>query len=159
MKDKRKKFFADILYRITWYLILLFTVIHCNASIRTANAGFSAHKPLRLFHIVICQIYFPIDIKEGYFIISFNYRNRRKLYVWDVRIKNQFLYIKEQYHLSKKFKWIKTNLNETFKRQPHKMAKHTQTIRQQQPTNFLSVFDHFVGFALKGLKEISFTNN
>ena len=150
MKDKRKKFFADILYGITWYLILLFTVIHRNASIRTANAG---------FHIVMCQIYFPIDIKEGYFIISFNYRNRRKLYVWDVRIKNQFLYIKEQHHLSKKFKWIKANLNETFERQPHKMVKHTQTIRQQQPTNFLSVFDHFVGLALKRLKEISFTNN
>ena len=25
-------------------------------------------------------------------------------------------------------------------------------IRQQQPTNCLSVFDHFVGLALKGLK-------
>ena len=24
------------------------------------------------------------------------------------------------------------------------MIKHTQTIRQQQPTNCLSVFDHFV---------------
>ena len=32
-----------------------------------------------------------------------------------------------------------------FKRQPHKMVKHTQTIRR------LSVFDHFVGFSLKGL--------
>ena len=31
------------------------------------------------------------------------------------------------------------------------MIKHTQTIRQQQPTNCLSVFDHFVGLALKGL--------
>ena len=30
------------------------------------------------------------------------------------------------------------------KRQPHKMVKHTQTIRQQQPTNFLSVFDLLV---------------
>ena len=28
----------------------------------------------------------------------------------------------------------------------------TQTIRQEQPTNFLSVFDHFVGLALKGLR-------
>ena len=36
--------------------------------------------------------------------------------------------------------------------QPRKLAKHTQTIRCQQPTNFVSVFDHFVGLALKGLK-------
>ena len=32
------------------------------------------------------------------------------------------------------------------------MVKHTQTIRGQQPTNCLSVFDHFVGLALKVLK-------
>ena len=31
------------------------------------------------------------------------------------------------------------------------MVKHTQTIRKQQPTNYLSVFDHFMGLALKGL--------
>ena len=31
------------------------------------------------------------------------------------------------------------------------MFKHTQTIRRQEPTNFLSVFDHFLGLALKGL--------
>ena len=30
------------------------------------------------------------------------------------------------------------------------MVKHTQTIRRQ--TNCLSVFDHFVGLAFKGLK-------
>ena len=32
------------------------------------------------------------------------------------------------------------------------MIKHTQTIRRLLPTNGLSVFDHFVGMALKGLK-------
>ena len=32
------------------------------------------------------------------------------------------------------------------------MIKHTQTICRQQLTNFLSVFDHFVGLALKGLR-------
>ena len=37
------------------------------------------------------------------------------------------------------------------KRQPHKMVKHLQTIRQQNPTNCLSVYEHFVGLALKGL--------
>ena len=31
------------------------------------------------------------------------------------------------------------------------MVKHTQTIRRQQPTNCLSVSDHFVGLVLKGL--------
>ena len=39
-----------------------------------------------------------------------------------------------------------------FKCKPHKMVKHTQTIRRQKPTNCLSVFDHFVGLALKGLR-------
>ena len=28
------------------------------------------------------------------------------------------------------------------------MVKHTQTIRQQQPTNCLNVFGHFVGLAI-----------
>ena len=32
------------------------------------------------------------------------------------------------------------------------MVKHTQTVRRQQATNCLSVFDHFVKLALKGLK-------
>ena len=36
-------------------------------------------------------------------------------------------------------------------RQPRKMVKHTQTIRQQKPTNCMSMFDHFVGLAPKGL--------
>ena len=31
------------------------------------------------------------------------------------------------------------------------MATHTQTIRPQQRMDCLSVFDHFVGLALKGL--------
>ena len=31
------------------------------------------------------------------------------------------------------------------------MVKHTQTIRREQATNCLSVFDHFVGVAVKGL--------
>ena len=32
------------------------------------------------------------------------------------------------------------------------MVKHIQTIRRLLPTNFFSVFDHFVGLLLKGLK-------
>ena len=38
------------------------------------------------------------------------------------------------------------------KRQPHKMVKHSQTIRRQKLTNYLSVFDHFVGLMRKGLR-------
>ena len=34
------------------------------------------------------------------------------------------------------------------------MVKHNQTIRWQKPTNCLSVFDHFLGLALKGLKTV-----
>ena len=36
-------------------------------------------------------------------------------------------------------------------RLPYKIIKHTQTISRQHPTNCSSVFDHFVGLALKGL--------
>ena len=32
------------------------------------------------------------------------------------------------------------------------MIKHTQKIRRLLPTNCLSVFDHFVGLVLKGLR-------
>ena len=43
-------------------------------------------------------------------------------------------------------------MHKPFKGQPHTMVKHTETIRRQQLTNCLSVFDHFVGLALKWLK-------
>ena len=39
----------------------------------------------------------------------------------------------------------------TFKHQNHKMVKHTETIRLQQATNYLNVFDYFVGLAVKVL--------
>ena len=42
-------------------------------------------------------------------------------------------------------------LTSPFKRQPHKIVKPTQIIRRLLPTNCLSVIDHFVGLALKGL--------
>ena len=42
---------------------------------------------------------------------------------------------------------------QSFKRQPHKLVKHTQTICRLLPTNCLSVFDHFVGLPLKGLND------
>ena len=34
---------------------------------------------------------------------------------------------------------------------PHKRVKHTQTIRRQQPTTSLRVFNHFVRLAFKAL--------
>ena len=49
-------------------------------------------------------------------------------------------------------------VNPPFKYQSHKMVKHTQTICRQQPTNCLSVFDHFVVLALKVLVSC-FTEN
>ena len=33
------------------------------------------------------------------------------------------------------------------------MVKHNQTIRRSKPATCLSVFDHFVGLALKGLRQ------
>ena len=47
----------------------------------------------------------------------------------------------------------KMKQNQPFMRQPHKMVKHAQKIGRQQPTNCLSVFDHFVGLVLKGLNK------
>ena len=35
------------------------------------------------------------------------------------------------------------------------MVKHTQTICRKQPTNCLSVFDHFVKLVLEGLRVFS----
>ena len=35
------------------------------------------------------------------------------------------------------------------------MVKQTQTIRRQQPTNRLSVFNHFAGLVLMGLRQFS----
>ena len=37
-----------------------------------------------------------------------------------------------------------------FKRQPHKMVEHTQTIRRVLPTNCLNVFDLLWSWHLKG---------
>ena len=53
-------------------------------------------------------------------------------------------------------KWVKILqmiqwIYQPFNRQPRKMVKHTQTIRRFLPTKYLSVFDNFVGLALKGL--------
>ena len=52
-------------------------------------------------------------------------------------------------YCSSKFKYL-IKRNEPFKCQSYKMVKYTQTIRGILPKSCLSVFDHFVGLALKG---------
>ena len=53
-------------------------------------------------------------------------------------------------NLGKIFLICHWNVDITWSRLPLvKMVKHTQTIRPQQPTNCLSVFDHFVGLTLR----------
>ena len=48
--------------------------------------------------------------------------------------------------LWQRYEDLNQSTHQPFKRQTHKMVKHTLT------TNCLSVFRHFVGLALKGLK-------
>ena len=67
-----------------------------------------------------------------------------------------FLYDRDPRH--ERVNYINKNLphiclkgSQPFKRLSHNMVKRTQTIWRLLPTNFLSVFDHFVGLALKGL--------
>ena len=43
-------------------------------------------------------------------------------------------------------------IRKPFKHQPHKLVRHFQAICRQIADELLSVFDHFVGLALKGLK-------
>ena len=47
-------------------------------------------------------------------------------------------------------KYINDTIFKSFKCQPHKMVKHTQIIRRQFADDLFSVFDHFMGLALKG---------
>ena len=46
--------------------------------------------------------------------------------------------------------WFCELTSEPFRRQTLKMVKHTQTVRRQKPRIHVSVFNHFVGLALKG---------
>ena len=46
--------------------------------------------------------------------------------------------------------------HEPLKHQPHKMVRHTQTIRRLLVANCLSFFDHLVGLTLKRLIIIRF---
>ena len=53
-------------------------------------------------------------------------------------------------------KWLNTLKQFVGKRQLQKMVKHPQAICWLLLTNCLSVFDHSVGLALKGLKSVIF---
>ena len=72
-----------------------------------------------------------------FFFFTYSFSMQRSYKLSEVRGK------KEQLKLRVKF-------TKPLKRQTHKKVKHTQTMRQQQPTNCLSVFDHFAGWRLKG---------
>ena len=74
-------------------------------------------------------------------IFNVNIPKRRKL---------THIFLREMYPFKIKTKF-QISFLQLFKRQPHKMIKHTQAIRQLLPTNFFSVFDYFVGLVLKGL--------
>ena len=68
------------------------------------------------------------------FVITFHliYLNLFQVWIFDIEMSREF----------PKVTWL-------FKRQSHKMVKHTHTIRRLWPTNFLIVFDHFVELGLK----------
>ena len=55
--------------------------------------------------------------------------------------------------------WLWSIKVNSLKRQPDKVVIHNQTTRRLLATNCLSVFDHFVGLALKGLRLLSFKLN
>ena len=42
-----------------------------------------------------------------------------------------------------------------FKCLPHKMVKHSEQLIGKFPTNYLRVFDHFVGWYLKGYVSVA----
>ena len=75
---------------------------------------------------------------------------RKAQTIFGARVKNG-LFIKKKVYLEKNASKARAL---PFKRQPHKMIENTQKIRRLLPANSLSVFDHFVGFALKGLIEV-----
>ena len=70
-------------------------------------------------------------------------------------LKPSVVFCIETRHLALQIQWLafiwSATLNRSFKRQPHKMVKHTQTIRRGKLTNCLSEFDQFLRLALKGL--------
>ena len=66
---------------------------------------------------------------------------------WKEETKSLLIAIAQRWHIGD----FQETCVSQIKRQPHKMVKHAQKIRRLLPTNCLSVFDHFVGLALKGL--------
>ena len=70
------------------------------------------------------------------------------------KIVNRFLHI--NYLFCRKFYHTCFLGSSPVKCQPHKIVKHTQTIRGQHSTSCLSVFGHFVGLVVKGLNILHF---
>ena len=87
---------------------------------------------------------------EGFYLLSsmIQYIPWQSL---EAQMSQVFILLFQRLKGSKTTKFVKGKEFSSFKPQPHKMVKHTQTIRRLFPTNCLSLFDHYVGFALKGL--------
>ena len=45
-------------------------------------------------------------------------------------------------------------MDKPIEHKPHKMVRHTQTIRRQKPTDCLSVFEQSLGLPTEGLKQV-----
>ena len=81
-----------------------------------------------------------------FFIPPWNIKNSVQLHLY------KFQKILLQFVLQWIFLWPKHwVLKYNFKLQPHKIVKHTQTIRRLLPTNCLRVFNHIEVLVLKGI--------
>ena len=65
----------------------------------------------------------------------------------------------QEYRFSQNHIFPYNNRIYLFKRQPKKMIKHIQPICHLLADKLLSVFDHFVGLALKGLDSVLIREN
>ena len=98
-----------------------------------------------LFHLIATLLEFPVSFFLRFDVLSLLQKTMIKI----VKIVDSILtYILLFGDPSLELPILK---HQSFKRQPDKLVKQTQTIPRQQPKNGLSVFDHFVGIALKGL--------
>ena len=123
------------------------------------------YKLRQLFYYKLGQIQNVVTDWGSFVITNWGscYKQRQNLLQIGVGFTNQSNYYKLRHNNRCFFQELRkrTPLNKTFQIEfrkeynnvnpssthSHKMVKHTQTIRQQQPTNCLSMFDHFVGLA------------
>ena len=106
-----------------------------------------------LYAIVRCQTFTSSQIRDIFSFLLIHF------YHWSPSVPTENIWKllvfwcfrgieKDQWH---EMGWT-NNFSKPFKRQPHELVKHTEIICRLLPTNYLSVFDHFVGLAIKGLK-------